>query len=89
MIYICDKCLKASCWLGLFMCWESRDAGLYRAHKRDVVRFALENPDYINDPEVIAPKSDKTTPIIPRSLVKEAIQATEVESQRVSRVPAE
>ena len=27
MVTVCDSCRQASCWQGIFMCWESRDAG--------------------------------------------------------------
>lgn len=26
-VTVCDKCFQASCWRGLFMCEESRNAG--------------------------------------------------------------
>jgi hypothetical protein len=68
MIYICDKCLRASCWAGIFMCWESQNAALYRVTKSQARRFKREHEDYLNLPEVVAPKTDHSTPTIPKNI---------------------
>lgn len=70
MIYVCDKCLQASCWAGIFMCDESRTAGLYRARKGDLKRLGRESVDYMNLPEVVAPASDRSTPMVPRHVLR-------------------
>lgn len=70
VIYVCDKCLQASCWAGIFMCDESRDAGLYRARKCDLKRLGREHADYMNLPEVVAPRSDTATPMLPRHVFR-------------------
>lgn len=81
MIYICDKCLRACCWAGIFMCDESRNAGIYRAHKRDLIRFSREHSDYMEREEVQAPRHDKATPLMPRSLVRKVIAELEAAAE--------
>lgn len=73
MIYVCDKCLKASCWAGIFMCDEAREAGLYRATRAQLRPLHREHEDYMNLPEVVAPRSDKKTPTIPKKVLREAL----------------
>ena len=45
-ITICDKCLKASCWLGVFMCWESDVAGTVEKTVEELQKLNLEHPDW-------------------------------------------
>lgn len=66
MIYVCSNCLRATCWLGLFMCDGSRGAGLYRARRSDLRKLDLENEDYWNEPSAVAPRHDTKTPMLPR-----------------------
>ena len=73
MIYVCDKCLQASCWAGIFMCWEAREAGLYRATRPQLRKLALEHESYWGREEVIAPRSDKSTPTLPNAVVREIL----------------
>lgn len=72
MIYVCNKCLTASCWAGIFMCDDARSAGLYRTTRAQAKRFNLEHEDYLNLPEVVAPNSDTSTPLIPARIAREA-----------------
>lgn len=74
MIYVCDKCLRASCWAGIFMCDEARSAGLYRTTRAQARQFKREHDDYLNLPEVVAPRCDKVTPTIPRDVVRDAMR---------------
>jgi hypothetical protein len=76
MIYVCDKCLMASCWAGKFMCDDSRTAGLYRARRVDLVRLGREHTDYMDDKDVQAPLSDKNTPMLPRRVLREWMEAS-------------
>jgi len=73
MIYICDKCLQASCWAGIFMCWESREAGLYRATRPQLRKLAREHPSYWQREEVKAPRSDTRTPLLPNRVVRDSM----------------
>lgn len=70
MIYVCDKCLQASCWAGIFMCAEAKNAGLFRAMKSDLRKLGREHECYMDREEVRAPRSDKQTPMIPRKLLE-------------------
>jgi hypothetical protein len=45
-IDICDKCRRACCWLGIFMCDESQTAGLIRT---TVAKHRATNPDEHED----------------------------------------
>jgi len=52
LIVVCDKCLRASCWHGLFMCDESQDAGTTEKTRKELIDLALEHTDHItNHPE--------------------------------------
>jgi len=48
-ITVCDKCLKASCWQGIFMCVESRDAGTIEKTRRELIKLDKEHTDYIHN----------------------------------------
>lgn len=45
-ITVCDKCLQASCWLGIFMCDQSRYAGTVEKTLPALQTLALEDPHY-------------------------------------------
>ena len=53
-IWVCTECLQASCWAGIFMCWESRNANIKKITKAEARRLGLEHEDYIQLPEVQA-----------------------------------
>lgn len=46
-IEVCDKCLRACCWHGLFMCDDSAIAGTIKKKRRDLVALGLEHSDYM------------------------------------------
>lgn len=54
------------------MCDDARSAGLYRTTRAQAKRFNLEHEDYLNLPEVVAPNSDTSTPLIPARIAREA-----------------
>lgn len=43
LITVCDKCLQASCWQGVFYCDEARYAGTTKRTRKDL---NLEHPSY-------------------------------------------
>mgnify|MGYP006908191874 CR=1 FL=1 len=43
---VCDQCLRASCWQGMFMCDEARTAGTMDLDVRYLAMKALESPSY-------------------------------------------
>lgn len=45
-VTVCDRCLQASCWQGIFMCWESRAAGVTTKTIAELHHLNLEHPDY-------------------------------------------
>ena len=45
-VIVCDKCLRACCWRGLFMCDESTSAGLTTRTPAQLKRLDREHPDY-------------------------------------------
>lgn len=52
LITVCDNCLRASCWHGLFMCDESQHAGTIEKTRKELIGLALENSDHItNNPK--------------------------------------
>lgn len=58
-VTVCDRCLQASCWQGVFMCDDARSAG---TREVSVVQLALlhrEAPDYwFRDPNTGAIDTD-------------------------------
>jgi hypothetical protein len=54
-ITVCDKCLMASCWQGIWMCDESRNAGIVQKPRAELVRLGREHPSYLKtDAELAA-----------------------------------
>jgi hypothetical protein len=45
-ITVCDACLQASCWQGIFMCNEARDAGVVVKTVAQLRKLHLENESY-------------------------------------------
>lgn len=45
-VTVCDKCLQASCWQGIFMCQEAQYAGITEKTVAELRKLGLENPDY-------------------------------------------
>ena len=45
-ITVCDKCLRACCWKGIFMCDDSRYAGTKEMPLSELKKLKLEHPDY-------------------------------------------
>lgn len=46
LITVCDKCLTAACWQGIFMCIEARDAGVVQRSRAELKKLKLEHPSY-------------------------------------------
>ena len=46
MVTVCDKCLCASCWQGIFYCDDYREAGIVQKTVAELKILHLENPDY-------------------------------------------
>lgn len=46
LITVCDKCLKASCWSGAFMCDDSKHAGTVEKPRDELEAMGLEHSDH-------------------------------------------
>mgnify|MGYP001593537308 CR=1 FL=1 len=46
LITVCDKCLQASCWQGVFMCDKSATAGTVQKTREELHKLNLEHPSY-------------------------------------------
>lgn len=45
-VTVCDRCLQASCWQGVFMCDESREAGIVVKTVGELRKLNREHSDY-------------------------------------------
>ena len=54
MITVCDKCLQASCWQAIFMCEESRYAGVVSKPESELLKLKLEHPSYLKTDDEVA-----------------------------------
>ncbi|MHB8272686.1 hypothetical protein [Bradyrhizobium sp.] len=45
-VTVCDNCLQASCWQGIFMCYESVSAGTTVKTVAELRKLNLENESY-------------------------------------------
>ncbi|KKK63314.1 hypothetical protein LCGC14_2995510 [marine sediment metagenome] len=43
LVTVCDKCLRASCWNGEFMCDQAQSAGVIYAKMDDLIDLDLEH----------------------------------------------
>jgi hypothetical protein len=46
MITVCDRCLRACCWKGVFMCDDSQNAGTRELSAGTLAIIDREHPDY-------------------------------------------
>lgn len=46
LITVCDKCLQASCWQGIFMCDEAQTAGIIQKTRKELRKLKREHPSY-------------------------------------------
>ena len=49
MIIVCDRCLKASCFQGIFYCDDYQDAGTTEIPIEELRKMKLESEDYWNE----------------------------------------
>ena len=45
-VTVCDKCLEASCWQGVFMCDDAQTAGTTERTVAELRRLGREHPSY-------------------------------------------
>lgn len=46
LITVCDACLCASCWQGVFYCQRYKSAGTKRMRRSELAALDRESPDY-------------------------------------------
>ena len=52
MVTACDKCLRACCWHGIFLCDDARYAGTVDKPASELVALGREHPDYFSEEAV-------------------------------------
>ena len=52
LITVCDACLRACCWHGIFFCDDYLTAGTTQKTARELRKLGLEHPDYYSRKEV-------------------------------------
>jgi hypothetical protein len=52
LITVCDKCFRASCWHGVFMCDKSITAGTIQKTAAELRKLNVEHSDYYSKREV-------------------------------------
>lgn len=50
-VTICDRCRQASCWQGIFMCWDARGAGTITVTAEQLMDDPRDHPDYWSLPD--------------------------------------
>lgn len=45
-VTVCDRCLRASCWQGVFYCGNAQDAGTVEKTVQELMELGLEHPSY-------------------------------------------
>lgn len=56
-VTVCDRCLQASCWQGIFMCEDSETAGTVDLPRSTLRMLDRENEDYWSHPATLAEKA--------------------------------
>jgi len=46
LIPVCSACLKASCWLGVFLCENAKTADVVEKPVHELRELSLEHPNY-------------------------------------------
>lgn len=46
LITVCDNCLRASCWHGIFMCDDAKSAGTTEKTEKELLALGLEHSCY-------------------------------------------
>lgn len=54
MITVCDACLQASCWQGLFYCDKYKTAGIVQKTEAELLTLGLEHSSYWKTDEEVA-----------------------------------
>lgn len=52
-VLVCDKCLRAACWYGEFMCQDAQGAGLKILPVGELRKLAREHEDFWSDEKML------------------------------------
>jgi epoxyqueuosine reductase QueG len=52
MVRVCDKCLRACCWQGMFVCDHARYAGPVELPVSVLIALKREHPDHFSEEAV-------------------------------------
>jgi hypothetical protein len=52
-VTVCDKCLKASCWHGIFFCQDYQTAGTQEVLASELRKLDVEHPYYFSKKEIL------------------------------------
>ena len=52
IITVCDKCFRACCWHGIFMCDDSQTAGTVEKTTTELKKLKVEHPSYYSVAEI-------------------------------------
>ncbi len=54
LITVCDKCLCATCWQGVFLCDRAHEAGTVQKPRAELVAHGREHPSHLKtDAELV------------------------------------
>jgi hypothetical protein len=73
---VCDKCLRACCWHGIFLCDDNQTAGLLRATEAQLRALNREHPDYFM-PHFSDGHDSPREPILSDSRFRAALEETD------------
>lgn len=54
LVTVCDKCLQASCWQGIFYCDNYLTAGITQKTRKELAKLSREHSDYWKTDEALA-----------------------------------
>ena len=54
LVTVCDACLQASCWQGIFYCNDYETAGTVDKTVAELRKLALEHPSYWDEENAMA-----------------------------------
>jgi hypothetical protein len=60
IITVCDACLQASCWQGIFYCNDYKTAGIRKITVRELRQISKESPSYWKTDEELLLAADKS-----------------------------
>lgn len=60
LVTVCDRCLQASCWQGIFYCDDYLIAGTVQKTRKELAKLNRENSDYWKSDEQLAAPRPRT-----------------------------